>query len=226
MPDEVHAVLLAIQYVVNLGLPVIRVPLTCVSLGNYGSRLIFWIVCPAGVAVLILLVDITRVASASRRESRAAKGKRSLDWAALPEMAGPKLLKLMFLLYPTVSRTAFQYACGGYNLRPTSLALATLFCDRALAVNRAFACYDFSPDGKWLRADVSVECDSSDHWEIIVAAWFAVAIYPVGLLFVSSYLLLQARSAIRNYTPTRWSRAIEFLHHEFEPHCFLWEPFE
>lgn len=74
-----------------------------------------------------------------------------------------------------------------------------------------------------LLDSVSIECWSSEHFAIIRTAWIAVVLYPLGLLVVSLLLLLYARDAILNHTPTSLSRAIAFLHQEFEPHCFYWE---
>ena len=54
-------------------------------------------------------------------------------------------------------------------------------------------------------------------------AWAAVVIYPVGLVVLNASLLFCARKAITSKRETPLSKAIAFLHKEYEPHLFWWE---
>ena len=54
-------------------------------------------------------------------------------------------------------------------------------------------------------------------------AWAAVVIYPIGLVVLNASLLFCARKAIINKRETTLSKAIAFLHKEYEPLLFWWE---
>lgn len=71
---------------------------------------------------------------------------------------------------------------------------------------------------------MSVECsDSSVAYRRVKAwAWVAMTLYPVGLIVLAGALLFYERDAIVNGPPTQLSRALSFLHAEFEPFFFWW----
>ena len=118
--------------------------------------------------------------------------RRAITSAALLEWATPYLLQLLFLAYPLVTNAAFD----------------------------AFSCYTFL-ESEWLKADVSIQCSTAKHERAMALAWVAIAIYPIGLLALVAALLLSARRAIVSQKPTALSRAIDFLHREYEPR-FYW----
>ena len=112
------------------------------------------------------------------------------------ELALPPVLRLFFLIYPLVTSVAFD----------------------------AFPCYDFADGSRWLKADVSIACDSQSYVEVVrPLAWAAICLYPVGLLVLNASLLLYARKAIVTQQPTVLSKAIDFLHQEYEPCIYWWE---
>ncbi|KAL3912703.1 MAG: hypothetical protein SGPRY_008246, partial [Prymnesium sp.] len=127
--------------------------------------------------------------------------KRERTTVPLLERTAPYLLQLLFLAYPIVSRVAFD----------------------------GFSCYTFTSENgterekEFLKADVSIECDTPKHREVQKLASVAIAVYPVGLLVLVAVLLFSARHAIYSNTPTRLSRATAFLHREYQPHLFWWE---
>ena len=70
-----------------------------------------------------------------------------------------------------------------------------------------------------LIADVSVTCQrngqtTDEYANVVRIAWTAVAIYPVGLIAVTSVLLLLARKDVRSQKLTPFSVAVKFLFHE------------
>lgn len=105
----------------------------------------------------------------------------------------PALLALSFIAYPAVVNKAFE----------------------------GFSCYNFK-ESRWLKADVAVQCDSAEYNEVRRLAWAAVFVYPIGLLALTAVLLFSARGAILSSRPTRLSRAIAFLHREYEPQMFAY----
>ena len=117
---------------------------------------------------------------------------------ALVELALPSTLRLLFLIYPLVTKVAFD----------------------------AVPCYEFADGTRFLKADVSIECDTAQHERVQWLAWAAIAIYPVGLLVLNASLLVRVRKAVKNARPTLLSRATSFLHTDYEPHLFWWELIE
>ena len=112
----------------------------------------------------------------------------------LMETAVPPMLKLIFLAYPLVTNLAFD----------------------------AFACYTFETS-EWLKADVSVQCGTAEHDEVIALAWVAIILYPIGMLALIGGQLFAARHAILTNKHTALSLAIGFLYREYETQFFWWE---
>ena len=57
-------------------------------------------------------------------------------------------------------------------------------------------------------------------------AWFAILLYPIGLIFIIGAALFVARHDIRAGAGTPFSRAIRFLYAEYCPSYFWWEIME
>jgi hypothetical protein len=114
--------------------------------------------------------------------------------ARLLATAAPLSLKLVFLVYPVVTRYAFA----------------------------AFSWHQFDQDA-WLRADVRVQRGSREHTQARAMAIVAIMVYPVGVWLFFATLLLRARHAIAAGSPSTLSQAIAFLHREYEPRYYAWE---
>lgn len=110
----------------------------------------------------------------------------------------PYALELLFLSYPIITREAFE----------------------------AWPCHEFANGERWLRADVGIPCDTTEHQNAKSVAIIAIAIYPVLQLVVFTLLLALARGAIVSGRPTRLSTAIAFLHREYKPETMWWELME
>lgn len=177
LPPVVTSLLSAFEVSISFGLSGISTLLTCAGLPGYGARLSFWMLLPAAlVATTLALVRVC--------------GGRLVRWGL------PAVLRLLFLLYPTVTQVAFE----------------------------TFPCYDLGADGgRWLIADVSIECDGDEHRHVTFWAWVAIAIYPLGIFASYAALLRMARDAIVSGKPTPLSRALGFLHREFVSSYFAWE---
>ena len=123
------------------------------------------------------------------------------------------MLQILFLVYPIVTKKCFD----------------------------AFPCHDFGGEDKFLKSDVSVRCDgrgefffleelpknqtydTTQHQKIMITAWVGILAYPVGLFTVCTLLLFTCRRAIMTQVPSELSKAIDFLHREYEPVVFWWE---
>ena len=107
----------------------------------------------------------------------------------------PYLLGLSFLAFPMVSSLAFQ----------------------------AFSCEYFDDGTRFLRADYSLNCDTDEYDAVMNLAWAAIVLYPLAIPLVCLVLLLSTRKAILTEQPTPLSRALAFLHQDYEPSMFWWE---
>ena len=95
----------------------------------------------------------------------------------------PSLLSLTFLVFPMVSSAAF----------------------------RVFSCEKFDTGVSYLRADYSLECDTSEHTRAKTLAVLGILIYPVGISLMYILLMLRARRALLDERPTKLSQALSFL---------------
>ena len=107
----------------------------------------------------------------------------------------PLMLKVLFVLYPMVTRVAFN----------------------------GFPCFNFANGRGWLMADVSIECYTPEYTKVSTLAWIAVIVYPIGLWLFNLLLLLKASKAIISGNHTPLSRAISFLYVEYDRETFWWE---
>lgn len=114
----------------------------------------------------------------------------------LVEVCISLVLRATFLLYPLITAVSFQ----------------------------AFSCYDFPEENRYfLRADVSIECNTPQHDQVLSWAWASIIIYVGGLWLMIAALLAIAYPAIRWRRPTRLSQALSFLCNEYRPELCWWE---
>ena len=146
-----------------------------------------------GPCVVALLIIVCSVAAEAMGASR-SRGRALLKGGMLRALPG--LLTLSFFAFPMVSSLAFQ----------------------------AFNCEEFDDGTAFLRADYAVDCrDAEQYGPIEALALVAISLYPVGIPLMSLALLLAARKAILTERPTALSRALSFLHQDYEPKMFYWE---
>ena len=122
-----------------------------------------------------------------------------------------------------------------YDLMP--LILLLLFSFVATVSNGVFASWDCVPfevshdiearPRTFLRSDMAIECDlenNPEYREIYTAAWLFLIVWPVMMpvLFICS--LIPIRKDLMQRRNTRLVQATEFLHKEYEPAFFWWEP--
>ena len=187
LPRAVKQLLNIFSELVSFGITPagVSTPLACTGYEGYRNVLHFYMITPFLLVALVVLVALCTMLI-----------KRRFTREALIELALPPILRILFLLYPLATNTAFD----------------------------AFPCYEFADGSRWLKADVAIDCDSATYkHDVVLTAWAAVVIYPVGLVVLNASLLFCARKAIVSKRETTLSKAIEFLHKEYEPHIFWWE---
>ena len=110
--------------------------------------------------------------------------------------ATPSATRFLFIVYPILTTKAFE----------------------------AFPCVDLGGDGRWLIADVAVQCGTDTHSSAKLLAWVTVLVYPVGLLLAAATVLgLHKEEAQGTSPPTELSEAIHFLYGNYKPDAYYWE---
>ena len=127
-----------------------------------------------------------------------------------------------------------------YDLVPLILLVLFSFCATvSKGVFSSWDCVQFEVSHEaearpryFLRSDMSIECRNGDpdfyspeYQEIETTAWFLLIVWPVlmPIFFISS--LIPIRKDLMQRRNTRLVRATAFLHKEYEPAFFWWEPF-
>ena len=103
LPPEVKRILSVFALIVSFGFTGVNSVLECLDMRGYVPTLTFYMVAPAAVALLVLLVGWARIRCCTRS---ATTPTALLEWAA------PYLLQLLFLVYPQVTTIAFDaFSC-------------------------------------------------------------------------------------------------------------------
>lgn len=201
IPGDVQSILDSCATAITLGIEGFSsTPLECLGHGGYERQLLFWMFAPLIIALGILLV-----VGLARRVRKPTNASPSLIMQVLP-----LLVRAFFLLYPVVTKVAFD----------------------------AFPCYEFTDSGVtygYLRADVYIDCSGPVYTRVTSLATIAIAIYPIGGLVVTVLMLLKSgRTIMAEVDDTivttpferRLAGAIRFLWGEYEPTAFWWESVE
>jgi hypothetical protein len=89
-----------------------------------------------------------------------------------------------------------------------------------------FEAVDDAPKRGWLRADVSIECNTPEHEYVKLLAWVAVLVYPIGMWLGCFALLRKASTTIFSGKSTPFSRSVSFLYACYRVPAFWWELME
>jgi len=224
LPTDVKAVLDALSSVFSFGMQgIATTPLECLGLAGYTPRLIAYIIVPIVLVVLVVVVVAMSSCFGKGRRSTTASHTDASKTAdkdhgaafhlhdaiykaertpSLFEKTLPAVLTLLFIMYPMVTKVAFD----------------------------GFPCYSFTDKTVgFLRSDVSLECGLSDaqpDTRPMGLVWLAVILYPVGITAFCGLLLLRASTDIIAGHETPLTRAIGFLHREYQVTAFWWELME
>ena len=169
LPAQVRGTLQQFRVVVSLGIE--GVPLACVGANGYMRRLLFWLFAPL---VLFAVTASVVLANAGIRQ------RKVLSPSVACAHVLPVGLRLAFLVYPIVTKVAFE----------------------------AFSCFEFEDGRGWLVADVAIECDTAEHANAKATATVAILLYPVGILVLTGSLLFRARRDILRRRKTALTRAL------------------
>ena len=155
--------------------------LRCLGVSTLQGELILYSLIPLGIVLLILSISRLRYDS------------------VVPAL--PLVLRLTYLLYPSVSSKGFQ-------------TLGECDC---------FAQYDSSPPLCFLPADYSVQCPGERAPPLLLASgMLAVLVFGVAVPVLYAMLLFACRHAIRSEQETPLSKSLAFLHASLHPWALYW----
>ena len=160
-------------------------------------------------------------------------GSRLLREALLP-IAFLAAVLLCGYLRGRMQRTSAPMTIG----LPAALWLSFVLVPKVSgAIFRAWDCAAFPYDDAaeavrfQLRADLAVRCSdptyqSEAHAEVVRRAFALLWLWPVGAPAFFTLLLLRCRTDILEGRSTALARATSFLHQDYKPRFFFWEPVE
>ena len=96
LPADVKQMLNSLSITFSFGISYAATPLECLDLHGYLSTLLFWMVLPVAFVLLIMLISLGLMLC-----------KRKCTLTSLVELSLPPTLRVLFLLYPIVTNTAF-----------------------------------------------------------------------------------------------------------------------
>lgn len=176
--------------------------------GTYVHRLSLYCLVPLALMGAILLGGALYhvIAVYSGRSSQSRVSKTGL----LTGM--PAMLVTMFALLPMISAKIFHaFVCTRFVVTSSQSA------------SEGSATYRYFLDADNYR----VECDDGPEYaQVRATAVVFMLLWPIGMPIVFLLLLFRSRKAIQSRRPNALSNAIKFLHKEYEPAFFWWEPLE
>ena len=219
MPAPVQGVVKAFNFV-SLDLDAFGLPWHCLGIDSFFNRLLVMASLPLVLMLVVFIISLI-LSVCARGRTRVHEKALTVDDRGLCRAtflrALPGVGLISFFAFPVVSSYAF----------------------------RAFDCECFDDGRSYLRADYSLLCSTGcempsrpmlvetaetgtytdEYWEVQYLARAAIAFYPVGIPLLYLILLLCARKALGLETApkTAFSKALGFLHREYEPRFFWWE---
>ena len=111
LPANVRSLLSVFTLGISFGLGGLTDVLACLGFDHFIDRLIFWMVLPLLLVLFVFVASVVRLVLTCKPSS-----------AALVETALPIILRVLFLLYPIVTNTAFEAVRARWsNLRATTV---------------------------------------------------------------------------------------------------------
>ena len=199
LPDDVERLRRTLEAVISVGFAGLSSLLHCVGLSSDSNVLLFWVVAP-----LLLIPIVSAIALLPRAVGRrgasvpdhwSSSARHALLWSLRPALI------VAFASCPIVASVAFQ----------------------------AFACQPLDDESviRFLPPSYALECGpegdpTASYRHLTKIATGAIVLYPVGISLCTALLLHLAREPLRAGGSTEFTRAISFLHQEYDPAFFWW----
>ena len=176
----------------------VLMPASCLA-SSYETELIIKAAMPLAFLLLVVFVHVLACVISHFAYGRA--GPPRLVEGLISSL--PHVLLVLFLCACSVSSAIFSaWACVGYE-------------------------YSESETYYYLKAQPSMRCyESDEHNRLLAIAFVWLLIWPLGVPLLFAALLVPCRKPLTRRQPSRLSRAISFLHREYELDSFWWELIE
>lgn len=182
----------------------LTIPGSCIR-GGFATRILLRGLLPLALMLGVIPLNIGRTCIA--HVARRAPGWPAVGRAALDAL--PAVLVIAFGFCASVSSGLFaSWSCVEYEVETPPGASEPL-------------------TRRYLRADLTVVCDEDideNFRTIRLYSWILICVWPLGVPLVFLLLLLPIRYAILQKRNTRLVLATAFIHKEYEPHYYFWEP--
>jgi hypothetical protein len=156
-------------------------------LGDFENRLLMNALAPIILVVLVFAGVLVYCIYTQRKD---LSFKQVVHLALLA--ATPVLLYVSFIFVPSVSATIFS----------------------------TWLCKQISIDGttsiRFMRDELSLQCDTPRHDQIKPVAWLLVTMWPIGVVALYFALLLKCRKPIVTRRPNKLVAATLFVHRDYE----------
>jgi len=245
LPADIVAVLDTLSTIVTFGLEnVATTPLECMKLEGYVPRLLFWMALPVGLTLvivgLVLLSSWCRRHMCANLNNRVSRNARFLarftsrrlnsqdSFMAETGFNNGEALRIHLQGNEDKERVSNTFE---KTLRLVLLVMFVLYPKVTNVAFEGFPCFwfeavDDAPKRGWLRADVSIECNTPEHEYVKLLAWVAVLVYPIGMWLGCFALLRKASTTIFSGKSTPFSRSVSFLYACYRVPAFWWELME
>lgn len=130
-------------------------PLDCVTTSSFHVVFLLKTLVPLGIMLILGVLGALLIRGGDKET------KKGASRIVLGNILLNLLFFILFLIYPSVSKSAFS----------------------------AFQCKDVGDGTHYLRADLSIDCASPSHIYMMVYAGIMLAIYPFGVPLIYAYLL-------------------------------------
>ena len=200
----------------NLELDGLGLPLACVSLGTFRSKLLFTMLAPIGLLLLTKLVSWCRrdrshertlaADSAARHHVRSSITRLGVAFRQSTYKFMPMALRVTFLAFPTVSSLAFKaFRCDELDANDGDTRVGVMSADFSVT------CWD--EDGG----------RTQEYQRVRYLAFAGIFVYPICVPCFYLALFWRVRHAKWSDTTTKLSRSIGFLTEEYNSAWFFWE---
>ena len=238
-PRSVETTLEFVSFV-NLELDGFGLPLACVSLGSFQTRLLFIMLAPVGVLACMMVAGCLHRDRSHEREVAERRGSALGPSVGVADNEKSRMGRMSSRVAGRASVAHAEqlsvaakhsfYAFIPMALRVSFLAFPTV---SSLAF-KAFRCDDLdhgdeSPGVAVMAADFAVVCWDADgdftaeYSQIRLLAGLAILLYPVAVPCAYVGLFWKVRHPVWDEEPTMLSSSVRFLTGEYDKAFFFWE---
>ena len=223
MPDSYYRALSWLDFFTFQWLIEFGVDPKCVGGGTLGAQMAVFGFVPLGFMVVLPFLAVCFVKLASAVRTLPLVKRHFLNASIQPSGSG--------------AQSQWQSLVGRNFLRTLPLSLFVAFISVISVSNRIFSAFDciaLETDSlsdpkmsiRHVSSDLTLRCDTTvpEYRHVADLAFTLIALWPVAIPLAFAGLLLLVRKKLLKRRGTQLTRATFFLHKEYKPQYFWWEP--